>query len=62
VARIKAVLRRSEAGKRPPKVIEVGDLRIREQVGPHAGLLGTLAGVDKRDFRAYAVLMTSRPL
>src|SRR5579883_1330720 len=28
VARIKAVLRRSEAGKRPSKVIEVGDLRV----------------------------------
>ncbi len=51
-----------DVGGRGAPVAEVADLRVGQQLGPHARLLGALAGVDEGDFRAYAVFITSRPL
>jgi two-component system, OmpR family, alkaline phosphatase synthesis response regulator PhoP len=49
VARIKAVLRRSEAGKRPPKVIEVGDMRI-DVLGREASIAGVPVPLRTKEF------------
>src|SRR4051794_15401785 len=49
VARIKAVLRRSEAGKRPAKVIEVGDLRI-DVLGRDASVAGAPVQLRTKEF------------
>src|SRR5258708_34277610 len=51
-----------DGGRRGAPVAEVADLGVGQELGPHARLLGALAGVDEGDFRAYAVLMTSPPL
>jgi len=49
VARIKAVLRRSEAAKRPSKVIEAGDLRI-DVLGREASVAGTPVPLRTKEF------------
>ncbi|MHB8574749.1 MAG: response regulator [Dehalococcoidia bacterium] len=49
VARIKAVLRRSEVAKRPSKVVEVGDLRI-DVLGRDASIAGTPVALRTKEF------------
>jgi two-component system alkaline phosphatase synthesis response regulator PhoP len=49
VARIKAVLRRSELGKRPSKVVEVGDLRI-DVLGREASVAGSPVPLRAKEF------------
>jgi DNA-binding response OmpR family regulator len=49
VARIKAVLRRSEAARRPAKVIEVGDLRI-DILGREVSVAGSPVALRTKEF------------
>jgi hypothetical protein len=50
-----------DAGDSGAFVAELLDLGVSEHLDPHAWLLRALAGVKKRDFRGYAVWITSRP-
>ncbi|HLZ69699.1 MAG TPA: response regulator transcription factor [Dehalococcoidia bacterium] len=49
VARIKAVLRRSEAGKRPAKVVEVGDLKV-DVLGREVFVAGAPVALRAKEF------------
>jgi DNA-binding response OmpR family regulator len=49
VARIKAVLRRSEAGKRPSKIVEVGDLHI-DVLGREVSVAGSPVPLRTKEF------------
>src|SRR5258708_39274680 len=51
VARAGEQVAQVDISRRCALVAQVGDLRIREQVGAHAGLLGTLSGIEERDLR-----------
>ncbi len=58
VARIKAVLRRSEAGKRPNRMIDVGDLRI-DVLGREASIAGQAVQLRTKEFDLLMALATN---
>ncbi|MFN8556033.1 MAG: response regulator transcription factor [Dehalococcoidia bacterium] len=55
VARVKAVLRRTEAGVRRPAVIEVGDLRI-DVAGREASVAGKAVQLRSKEFELLVAL------
>jgi DNA-binding response OmpR family regulator len=58
VARIKAVLRRSETGKRPNRMIDVGDLRI-DVLGREASIAGQPVQLRTKEFDLLMALATN---
>ncbi len=58
VARIKAVLRRSEAGKRPNRMIDVGDLRI-DVLGREASIASRAIQLRTKEFDLLMALATN---
>jgi hypothetical protein len=50
VARGREQASQVDVGRRGASVAEIADLRVGEELGPHARLLGALAGVDEGDF------------
>ena len=59
VARVKAVLRRSEAQRRPSKVLEAGDLRI-DMLGREASIAGKPVQLRAKEFELLSTLLQNQ--
>jgi two-component system, OmpR family, alkaline phosphatase synthesis response regulator PhoP len=59
VARIKAVLRRSEAQRRPSKVLEAGDLRL-DLLGREVAIAGKPVQLRAKEFELLTTLMQNQ--